>query len=114
MSKDVFGCQFTRETAVLLRRSSDSGVRIPLPPVFARVVEESEDCRAEALAEADIFSACSISRASYDSASHHDKILLRLHSAERSGPPRFYTGLTDDLRTRVKHHNSGRTIHTSK
>jgi hypothetical protein len=98
----------------LTKGADDSGVRIPLPPVFARVVEESEDCRAEALAEADIFSACSISRASYDSASHHDKILLRLHSAERSGPPRFYTGLTDDLRTRVKHHNSGRTIHTSK
>ncbi len=32
-----------------------SGVRIPLPPVFARVVEESEDCRAVALAKADIF-----------------------------------------------------------
>jgi predicted GIY-YIG superfamily endonuclease len=29
-------------------------------------------------------------------------------------PQRFYTGLTDDLRTRVKHHNSGRIIHTSK
>ncbi len=28
------------------------GVRIPLPPVFARVGEESEDCRAVALAEA--------------------------------------------------------------
>jgi hypothetical protein len=27
-----------------------SGSVIPLPPVFARVVEESEDCRAEALA----------------------------------------------------------------
>jgi hypothetical protein len=32
-----------------------SGVRIPLPPVFARVVVESEDRRAGALAKADIF-----------------------------------------------------------
>src|SRR6478735_148709 len=30
-----------------------SGSVIPLPPVFARVVEKSEDCRAEALAKAD-------------------------------------------------------------
>ncbi len=29
-------------------------------------------------------------------------------------PARFYTGLTDDLRTRLKHHNSGRIVHTSK
>jgi hypothetical protein len=31
------------------------GVRIPLPPVFARNVVESEDCRAVALAKADPF-----------------------------------------------------------
>jgi len=30
-----------------------SGSVIPLPPVFARVKEESEDCRAVALATAD-------------------------------------------------------------
>ena len=29
-------------------------------------------------------------------------------------PQRFYTGLTDDLRTRLKNHNSGRIVHTSK
>ena len=29
-------------------------------------------------------------------------------------PERFYTGLTDDLRTRLKNHNSGRIVHTSK
>jgi predicted GIY-YIG superfamily endonuclease len=29
-------------------------------------------------------------------------------------PERFYTGLTDDLRTRLKYHNSGRIVHTSK
>ena len=29
-------------------------------------------------------------------------------------PHRFYTGLTDDLRTRLKNHNSGRILHTSK
>ena len=32
-----------------------SGVRIPLPPVFAGVVVESEDCRAVALAKVDSF-----------------------------------------------------------
>jgi hypothetical protein len=44
-------------------------VRIPLPPVFARVVEESEDCRAVALAKADTFNPCNIDAASYDSTS---------------------------------------------
>jgi putative endonuclease len=29
-------------------------------------------------------------------------------------PQRFYIGLTDDLRTRLKNHNSGRIVHTSK
>ena len=37
--------------------------------VFARVVVQSEGCRAVALAAADVFSACYGSRASYDSAS---------------------------------------------
>src|ERR1700719_1039382 len=32
-----------------------SGVRIPSAPVFARGVDESEDCRAAALAKADTF-----------------------------------------------------------
>ena len=27
---------------------------------------------------------------------------------------RFYTGFTDDLRTRIRHHNSGRILHTAK
>jgi len=29
-------------------------------------------------------------------------------------PERFYTGLTDDLRTRLKYHNSGRIVYTPK
>jgi predicted GIY-YIG superfamily endonuclease len=29
-------------------------------------------------------------------------------------PARFYTGLTEDLRSRLKHHNSGRILHTAK
>ena len=29
-------------------------------------------------------------------------------------PQRFYTGLTDDLRRRLRNHNSGRIVHTSK
>ena len=29
-------------------------------------------------------------------------------------PERFYTGLTDDLPKRLKNHNAGRVLHTSK
>ena len=69
----------TRKRSVFLRghssvgrapalQAGSQGFESPCLHAFARVVEESEDCRAVALAEADIFSACSISRASYDSA----------------------------------------------
>lgn len=44
----------------------------------------------------------------------YDEILLRLRYAERSNAERFYTGFTDDLRTRTRHHNSGRILHTAK
>ena len=50
-----------------------SGVRIPLPPGFARVVEVSEDCRAVALAKAGTLRLASRVAASYDSASSNRK-----------------------------------------
>jgi putative endonuclease len=30
------------------------------------------------------------------------------------GQQRFYTGVTDDLRKRLKNHNAGRVLHTAK
>jgi hypothetical protein len=61
------------------------GVRIPLPPVFARGVEESEDCRAVASAKADTFYlATSTRRATTRQASEqHGKVFLHLYFAER-------------------------------
>ena len=83
-----------------------------MPPVFARVVEASEDCRAVALAKADIFSACSIlARATTRQASMKQFFYVYILQSEVN-PQRFYTGLTDDLRTRLKKHNSGRIVHT--
>ena len=35
-------------------------------------------------------------------------------SQSNSFPEQFYTGLTDDLKNRLKEHNSGRVTHTSK
>jgi putative endonuclease len=83
-----------------------------LPPVFARVVEKSEDCRAEALAKADTFLLCAVDAASYDSASQsmHYVYILQSEIDKR----RFYTGLTDDLRKRLRDHNTGRVVHSSK
>jgi hypothetical protein len=46
------------------------------------VLEESGDCRAVALAKADLFLLCMANAASYDSASR-DKILLHLHPSNR-------------------------------
>jgi putative endonuclease len=95
------------------------GVRIPLPPVFARVVEESEDCRAEALAKADLFDLVDVTAASYDSASQqaHKRMgkffYIYILQSERD-EDQFYTGLTDDLRKRIRSHNAGRVLHTAK
>jgi putative endonuclease len=107
----------TREATTQLRGSGHSGVRIPLPPVFARVVEESEDCRAEALAKADLFDIVNANAASYDSASRGASMArffyIYLLQSERH-ENRFYTGLTNDLRKRLKDHNAGRIHHTAK
>jgi putative endonuclease len=59
------------------------------------------------------FSPCNRGRASYDSASpilmHYVYVL-----ESESDSTRFYTGLTDDLRKRLRNHNDGRVLHTSK
>jgi hypothetical protein len=92
------------------------GVRIPLPPVFARVVDESEDCRAVALAEADTFHLATPAQRATTRQAHglcQNFFTFKFFESEVA-PERFYTGLTDDLRKRVKNHNSGRVLHTMK
>jgi hypothetical protein len=66
-------------------KTMDRGAAIPLPPVFARVVEESEGCRAVALAEADAFYlVIPTRRASTRKANNENgEILLGLHFAEQ-------------------------------
>jgi predicted GIY-YIG superfamily endonuclease len=44
----------------------------------------------------------------------HGKVLLHLYLAKRADEDRFYTGLTDDLRKRLRSHNAGRVLHTAK
>lgn len=91
------------------------GVRIPLPPVFARVANESEDCRAEALAKADLLVLwLQARRATTRQAQSMAKFayVYILQSEMDSG--QFYTGLTDNLPMRLKAHNSGRVLHTKK
>jgi putative endonuclease len=83
-----------------------------LPPVFARVVEESEGARAGALAKADTFLLCAVNGASYNSASQFMHYVYILQSEIDKG--RFYTGLTDDLRKRLRNHNVGRVVHSRK
>jgi predicted GIY-YIG superfamily endonuclease len=86
-----------------------------LPPVFARVVEQSEDCRAAALAKADTFNPCNIDAASYDSASQRMSQFFYVYILQSEiEPEHFYTGLTQDLPKRLRAHNSGRIHHSSK
>ena len=92
-----------------------SGVRIPLPPVYARSVAESVDCRAVALAKADIVWPCHLNAASYDSASQSSMKFFYVYILQSQADfLRFYTGLTDDLPKRLKIHNAGRVLHTAK
>ena len=58
--------------------SAGSLVRAQSGPVFARVAVEREDCRAVALAKADIPVIWNRHAASYDSASHHFFLFLQL------------------------------------
>jgi putative endonuclease len=44
----------------------------------------------------------------------HVKVLLHLHLQSERDEDRFYTGLTDDLRKRLRNHNAGRVLHTVK
>src|SRR5207249_12041421 len=87
----------------------------PLPPVFARVVQKREDCRAAALAKADIFFGLLHFLRELRLGKPVIKQFFYVYILQSEvDPPRFYTGLTDDLRTRLKHYNSGRILHTAK
>ena len=55
--------------------------------------------------------------ASYDSASQRLKVAKFFYVyvlQSNMNPERFYTGLTDDLPTRLRRHNSGQVLHTAK
>ena len=55
--------------------------------------------------------------ASYDSASQRLRMAKFFYVyvlQSNVNPERFYTGLTDDLPTRLRRHNSGQVLHTSK
>src|SRR4029434_1779139 len=94
------------------------GVRIPLPPVFARRRREERGLSRRSLGEGGPFDdLVNANAASYDSASQWPRMarffyiyILQSECDEH----RFYTGLTDDLRKRVQNHNSGRVLHTAK
>src|SRR5438067_4811590 len=94
-----------------------SGSVIPLPPVFVRAVVQSEDCHAVALAKAEMFKSCNGNAASYDSASQRRNMAkffyIYILQSERD-EDRFYTGLTDDPRKRLRNHNAGRVLYTAK
>ena len=72
---------------------------------------ESVDCRAVALAKADVFDLATVTqRATTRQALVHDVYILQSNVNEK----RFYTGLTDNLCERVQNHNAGRVRHTAK
>jgi putative endonuclease len=87
-----------------------------LPPVFAGVVEKSEECRAVAFAKADVFRFVNVNAASYDSASQFSigNFFYIYVLQNEIDPKRFYAGLTDDLPHRLQNHNAARVLHSAK
>ena len=94
-----------------------SGVRIPLPPVFARVVRGERRLSRRNFSEGGPLPLC-----------RHERSELRLGKPTMKNgkffyiyilqseldASRFYIGLTDDLRRRMRNHNAGRVLHTAK
>ena len=95
------------------------GVRIPLPPVFARVADESGTVAPKVAAATEgghLLSSLNerselrLGKPRVRMAKFFYVSILQSHV----DPERFYSGLTDDLPMRLKRHNSGQVFHTAK
>jgi putative endonuclease len=93
-----------------------SGVRIPLPPVFARSGSGERRLSRRSFSEGGPFSPCNVNAASFDSACQLEmKSFTYVYILQSEADPRrFYTGCTLDLRKRFARHNNGEVPHTSK
>ena len=92
-----------------------TGVQLPSPPVFARYEVAREACRGVAPRSRTLwFSNANV--ASYAPASQFEFMPFTYVYILQSevNPERFYTGLTKDLRERMKRHNAGGIPRTSK
>jgi putative endonuclease len=91
-----------------------SQMRSPGSLAMITATEESEDCRDVALAKADTFDVVHSTRRATSRQAAMTRFSYVYIFQSEINPERFYTGLTDDLRRRVKNHNSGRVLHTTK
>ena len=89
-----------------------AGVRNPLASSLRSPRRGERRLSRRSLGEGGHFSPCYAHLASYDSASQfmHYVYILQSEIDDR----RFYTGLTDDLRKRLRDHNAGRVRHSNK
>jgi putative endonuclease len=76
---------------------------------------EKEGCGAETCLRVYVGHGCSWTSApNYDSASQSMEYSYVYILQSKTCPERYYVGLTDDLKDRLKRHNAGEMIHTSK
>ena len=86
----------------------------PRVPVFARNEVKSEDCRAVAEGEGGHVAPFD-QRATYDKpAKNRMKFFYVYILQSETATETFYVGFTEDLRSRLKIHNSGQVPHTVK
>src|ERR1041385_6513729 len=96
-----------------------SGVRTPsAPPAFARSAVQSEGCRAEARSAQAGRNTDDIRAPSFGPACRHQISAVHFSYVyilqSEFEADRFYTGVTGDLRARLKKHNEGGVPHTAR
>ena len=88
-----------------------------MPPVFARTVVESVDCRAVASSGGGPLFTLPHQRSELrlgKPVMKNGKFFYIYNLQSELDVNRFYAGLTDDLRKRMRNHNEGRVLHTRK
>jgi predicted GIY-YIG superfamily endonuclease len=96
---------------------NESGVRIPLPPVVARVVRGERRLSRRNFSEGGPLPPCGHERSELrlgkPTMKNRKFFYIYILQSELDAN-RFHIGLTDDLRRRMRNHNAGRVLHTVK
>jgi putative endonuclease len=98
-------------------KATRTGVQLPSPPVYARSGSGERRLSRRNFSEGGPHRPCGCQRSELrlGKPKHNAMKFFYVYILQSElDPRRFYTGLTDDLRKRIKIHNAGRVPHTAK